>query len=146
MCVSIYLAGDQPWPDIPRDEAHPAFHTLEAVVYPEEPFRAHFTRSHLISVGCHHGCGCGFQSSEEYDQDGNLVETDLDAFETRRRLAEYLSIALQSQPLVEVLVCCSGDETFPVKTRRRATPNDFASDPTIYNLGQRIDVVADSPL
>jgi len=144
MCVAIYIASDHPLPTVPWDDAQPAFHVQDATegyFSPGNPLRAHFAQPYLYAAGSHDGCGCGFPFSDAYNDEGELVEDDWPpGRESRRRLAEFLSAALRLQPAVEILVCCSGDERFPPRTRRRVRPIDFTRDRTIFDLGQLLVV------
>ena len=52
--------------------------------------------------------------------------------DSRRRLVEFLAVALQHQPAVEVFACWSGDEAVPVELRGRVRPADLLRDRTFF--------------
>jgi hypothetical protein len=121
MCLVVYVASDYPLPTQAWDEARPRFH-VTAVVEPGHPVRRQFTKPWVYYAGSHDGCGCGFQHRADDDDEGDPAETTA-VRDSRRRLAEFLSVALQHQPAVEVFACWDGDEGEPPWHRGRLRPS-----------------------
>jgi hypothetical protein len=146
MCVAVYIASTHALPPVPWDENRPAFHVIDATeeyFYPRNPLTTHFSQPFFYAAGSHAGCGCGFTpagttwNNELGDYE---VEDPTENQASRWALADFLSAALRHQSAVEVLVCCSGDESFPPKRRRRARPADFIRDHTLFEMGQVVVV------
>src|SRR5579862_3212367 len=110
MCMMIYVASDYALPTLAWDKDHPRFH-VTGLTERDEPVRKHFSKPFVYYVGSHQGCGCGFQFVEhdflehQYETKEN-VEADkveiVAAHDSCRRLAEFLSVALQHQATVEM--------------------------------------------
>ena len=130
MCMVVYVASDYALPTSTWDQARPQFY-VEEVADRDAPVRRHFSQPCVYYAGSHEGCGCGFQygeyESEEDDDDDPSANQD-----SRRRLAEFLSIALQHQPAVEVFACWSGDEAVPPEHRGRLRPEDLLRERTFF--------------
>jgi hypothetical protein len=141
MCLSVYIASECSLPLVAEGEAGAGFRIEPAVVYPDESFGRQFSKPFVYSASLHDGCGCGFQFDGFYDDQGDYIADDRpDQVAARRALAALLSAALQCQATVEVLTCCSGDELYPPKHRRRARPEDFIRDRTLFRFGELVIV------
>jgi hypothetical protein len=142
MCLAVYIASDHALPTVAYDPARPAFYVEDVTDCPvHNPLRAHFRQPFLYAAGPHSGCGCGFEFDGLCNDDGAYEARDLpEQVASRRGLADFLSAALQHQAEVEVLTCCSGDESAPPKHRRRARPADFILDRTLFRFGELVVV------
>ena len=64
------------------------------------------------------------------------VEEDADALaaarDSRRRLAEFLAVALQHQSEVELFACWDGDQAVEPEHRDRMRPSDLLRDRTFF--------------
>ena len=125
MCMVVYIASDYPLPTSAWDQTRPRFY-VEEVSDREASVRRHFSKPCVYYAGSHEGCGCGFQYGEYEDEHPPANE------DSRRRLAEFLSVALQQQPEVEVFACWSGDEAASVEHRDRVRPADLLRDHTFF--------------
>ncbi len=146
MCVAIYIASDHALLPVAWDKERPAFHVEDATegfFFPSNPLTRHFKWPFYYSAGSHYGCGCGFAPC------GSTWNHELDEYEdndpaenqaSRRGLADFLATALRHQAAVDVLVCCSGNESEPTTRRRGARPTDFVRDHTLYDMGQIVVV------
>ncbi|HEY1377446.1 MAG TPA: hypothetical protein VGF55_11670, partial [Gemmataceae bacterium] len=106
MCLVVYVASDDPLPTVAWDGARPGFHVTE-VTAADHPVRCRFAKPCVYYAGSHEWCGCGFQYGE---YEGYGEEADLPRKrDSRRRLAEFLAVALQHQPEVELFACWDGD-------------------------------------
>jgi hypothetical protein len=125
----VYVASDYPLPTWPFDRVRPGFHVAELSEH-ETPVRRHFSKPFVYYVGSHESCGCGFQYGEYegFEDDADLPEKR----ESRRRLAEFLAVALQHQPTVEVFACWSGDEAAEPEHRGRIRPADLVGERTFF--------------
>lgn len=89
--------------------------------------RVHFTTPHVVRVGSHEGCGCGFSSdwllyqgvadaTEARALEGAMSEVERSDFEqeqaSRELLAELVAQASLGGP-VELFACWTGDEPQP---------------------------------
>jgi hypothetical protein len=142
MCLAVYVASDHALPTLAYDPARPAFHVEDVTDYPvRTPLRAHFRQPFLYAVGPHSGCGCDFEFDCFYNDEGEYEARDQpEQVASRCALADFLSTALQRQAEVEVLTCCSGDESSPPKHRRRARPADFVLDRALFRFGELVVV------
>jgi hypothetical protein len=123
MCMMVYVASNYPLPAAAWDEAHPAFHVAE-LSDRDEPVRRQFSKPCVYYAGSHEGCGCGFQYGqyEGFEEDPAALAA---AQDSRRRLAEFLALALEHQSEVELFACWDGDQAAEPEHRGRATPADL---------------------
>ena len=129
MCMMVYVASDYALPTLPWDATCPQFHVTE-LNERSVPVRRHFTKPCAYYIGSHEGCGCGFQYGE---YEGFEDEADLpQKRESRRRLAEFLAVALQHQTQVELFACWDGDEGQEPEYRGQARPADLLQTRTFF--------------
>jgi hypothetical protein len=129
MCMVVYVASDYPLPTWPFDRDRPGFH-VTSLSDREAPVRRQFSKPFVYYLGSHECCGCGFQYGEN---EGCEEEADLpDKRESRRRLAEFLGVALQHQPAVEVFARWDGDEAAKPEHRRHVRPSDLVGNRTSF--------------
>lgn len=121
MCWEIYLGSDVELPQVEWEEAAPAFNT-QPLSETEERVRIQFLLPHVIYLGSHDGCSCGF-FGEDYDEpeDKNQRSEDL------KRLSKYLSEALEAGAILEMFLCWQGGEIDQQETIKQLTPKDFLS-------------------
>jgi hypothetical protein len=115
MCLVVYVASDAELPTRPYDEVRPGLF-IERVDPTAAPVRRHFRKPNIYRIGCHTGCGCGFQYGQypEVEDDPE----DLAAAETTRAaLIRYLAEAVGRQP-IELYACWADDEAKPQASRR----------------------------
>mgnify|MGYP001202638673 CR=1 FL=1 len=115
MCYSLYMASDRERPEVPWDEAKPAFY-VNASDPDAERARGQFTKKKLYYLGSDEGCGCGFQRENDWMSE-DPKERDAKR-ENQLRLASYLSSCLEDEDAIELYGCWSGgEEDEPVRTR-----------------------------
>jgi hypothetical protein len=119
MCYALYAASDQPLPIVPWDAAQPAFYAQppdenDAIVVRQ------FALPHVVYLGAHTGCGCGFINDE--------AATDSAATQSCTALASYLAAA-RTRGAVEVFLCWEGGQEVPAKTRTHVAAADFLRHP-----------------
>jgi hypothetical protein len=141
MCMMVYIASDYPLPLLAWDKARPRFN-VEKLTERDEAVRRHFSKPYAYYVGAHEGCGCGFQCGLYPDADPARVA---DANESRRRLSEYLSVALQHQASVELFACWDGDQGEASEHYGRIRPQDLPQGTTFF-LERELLLVVDSLL
>ena len=131
MCIVVYVASDYPLPTIAWDQNKPAFHVSE-LTERDQPVRQQFSKPLVYKAGSHQGCGCGFQYGEyeEYGEDANELAA---AKDSRRRLVDFLCVALQHQSAVELFACWGGDEGKPPEHRERLRPENLLKDRTFFH-------------
>ena len=129
MCILVFIASDNDLPTLPWSQAQPRFHVTE-LSERDEPVRSKFSKPHVYYAGSHEGCGCGFQYGEYegYEEEADLPEKQT----SRRRLAEYLAVALRHQPEVELFVCWDGDQATEPAHRSRIRPAELLQGRTYF--------------
>jgi hypothetical protein len=112
----------------------------------EEPagaaVRVHFTTPHVVRVGSHEGCGCGFASgwllyqgvadvTEARALEGAMSEVERSDFEqeqTSRELLARIVVQARRGGPVELFACWDGDELGPaLATEEHATADWIVS-------------------
>ncbi len=121
MCWEVYLGSDIKLPHIEWDETAPTFNTQE-LSDSEERVRIQFSLPHIIYLGSHDGCSCGF-----FGEDGDEPEVQYQRNEDIKRLSKYLSEALDAGAKLEIFLCWQGGEVDPQVTRKQLSPKDFLS-------------------
>src|SRR5260370_30647533 len=111
MGMVVHLASDYSLPKSCWAPARRCFHVVE-VAERDQPVRRQFSKPHVYYAGSHEGCGCGFQYGE-YEEEEEDAATLAAAQDSRRRLGEFLSVALQHQTPVEVFPCWNGADADP---------------------------------
>jgi hypothetical protein len=125
----VYVASDYPLPTLAWDVTRPGFHVAE-LDERGQPVRRHFSKPCVYYLGSHEGCGCGFQYGE---YEGFEDEPDLVAKrQSRRRLVDFLEVALQHQQHVELFACWDGDEGAEVEQRGHVRPADLLRTRTFF--------------
>jgi hypothetical protein len=129
MCLLVFIASEYELPTLSWDQEQPRFHVTE-LTERDEPVRSKFSKPHVYYAGSHEGCGCGFQYGEYdgFEEEANL----LDMQNSRRRLAEYLVVALQHQSAVELFACWDGDQAAEPDHRSRIRPADLLKGRTFF--------------
>ncbi len=128
--MMVYLASDYPLPTLTWNEAHPAFYVTE-LDDRHQPVRGQFSKPCVFYAGSHEGCGRGFQYGE-YEGFDREPEDLAAAQDSRRRLAEFLALALEHQSEVELFACWDGDQAAEPEHRGRVTPADLVRDRTYF--------------
>src|SRR5947209_7661574 len=129
MCMMVYIASDYALPTTAWHKDRPHFHVTE-LAERDSPVRRQFLKPCVYYVGSHEGCGCGFQYGEYvgFEDEADLaIKRD-----SRRRLAKYLTLALQHQPEVELFACWDGDQAVTPEHRGRLCPADLLQGRTYF--------------
>lgn len=124
MCMMVYVASDYLLPILEWDEARPGFYVAE-LTDRDEPVRRQFSKPCVYYAGSHEGCGCGFQYGQYEELQGDPTELAATR-ESRRRLAEFVALALQHQAEVELFACWDGDQAAEPEHRGRLRSADLA--------------------
>jgi hypothetical protein len=133
----VYIASDYQLPTSAWDQRRPGFH-VRGLAERDEQVRRQFSKSCIYYVGSHEGCGCGFQHGqhEAFEGDTAALATAQAALaaarDSRRQLAEFLSVALQRQPTVELFACWDGDQGAPPQHRGRLRPVNLLRERTFF--------------
>jgi len=126
MCMKVYVAADLPLRLVPWNGNAPAFNT-SLLASREGRVRAQFTKPHLLYVGSHEGCGCGFQLGEypaEYFEPDELALRKRSLHE----FAAFLREELRRVGSIEVFACWDGDQEAPAEHHRALTPSALEAD------------------
>lgn len=135
MCMVVYVGSDYPLPEIPMDGTS-NFHVAAEPAH--SPVRRNFTKPCVYYAGATGGCGCGFQYGEDEG-----YEVPPENVDSRRRLAEYVAVALQHQAEVELYTCWSGEEWKPAEFHDRIRPADLTTTRTYFREREKL-VVAEA--
>jgi|SoiMethySBSTD1v2_1073268.scaffolds.fasta_scaffold1564872_1 hypothetical protein len=117
MCVMMYMAAESEVPLIPWDDARPAFHATALSSPSDFDVRGRLTKPHVVYLGSHEGCGCGFLRSEPE----LFIDPDPDpaTLESMRNLAKYVNEVVNRVGPVELYMCWDADQT--LETLRTST-------------------------
>lgn len=119
MCWSVYLASDHPLrTTAPWTPSAPVF-SASAPEPRDEVVRAQFEHPHMVVLGSHTQCGCGFFEEDEGPADPRR--------EAMRRFVSYLEEALRDSPELELFACWEGGERDEPTQRVKLRPNDFSA-------------------
>ena len=121
MCLAVYVASDTPLPLRAWNAEQPAFH-VAALTEADGAIRTQFSKPHVVYVGAHEGCGCGFAFGE---WEGEEPEEAAAGEASVRALGDYLAAATALGPSVELYACWEGDQALEPLHRRTMTPADF---------------------
>ena len=129
MCMCLYVAADEPLAEIPERNP-PAPLSARPLRDREERVRGHFSKPHILFLGSHSGCSCGFQ----YGVGGN---EDAEGRESVRELGAYLARSLKDAGPIELFACWDGDESEPVVDRRVVSIAEFTDPGDEFTLAER---------
>jgi hypothetical protein len=119
MCWEVFLGSDIELPHVEWEEASPAFNT-QKLSDGEERVRIQFSLPHVIYLGSHDGCSCGFfGEGDDEPEDQNQRNEDA------KKLSNYLSQALKAEAKLEMFLCWQGGEVDPQVSRKQLMPEDF---------------------
>lgn len=138
MCWALYLASDKELHIVPWDEASPAFNTQ--VLSPTDvSVKVQFSLPHVIYVGSHEGCGCGFRSADDDGAEEKAIRE-----KTVHALADYLNNMLTTGARLEMFLCWEGDQGQTPVARKKITPKEFLG--SDFPLGEKeyADIISDS--
>jgi|SRR5690606_9377943 len=121
MCWNVFLASESPLPTTePWNPEAPTFSVTKPGPRDQE-IRAQFKHPHMVVLGSHTQCGCGFFDEDEGPSDPRR--------ETVRRLVAYLEEALLDSPELELFACWEGGECDPPPAQRlQLRPGDFSAE------------------
>ena len=128
--MMVYIASDYSLPTIGWDKTHPRFHVTE-LTERDQPVKRQFSKPFVYYAGSHEGCGCGFQYGEYEGFEEDPTELAA-AKDSRRKLTEFLSVALQHQQSVELFACWDGDQGALPEHRGSARPSDLMRARTFF--------------
>lgn len=120
MCLVVFIGSDYALPTIAWDERQPGFHVTE-LGERDEPVRKQFSKPCVYYLGSHEQCGCGFQCDTMHEDAAALAAKR----ESRRRLVEFVEVALQHQSAVELFACWDGDQAAAAQHRERLRPREL---------------------
>jgi hypothetical protein len=118
MCRAFYLATDLPVSLIPWDEAAPAFNVVPLSDEESEVVRQ-FSKPHVVYLGAHTGCSCGFAPEDENDAQASRSAHELRAF---------LSRVVDEQGKAEFFACWEGEQAHEPGARLEISPSAFEGD------------------
>ncbi len=145
MCMMLYLASNNPLPEIPWDEENPAFYVTSKLWEKAECIRSIFTKPYVYYLGSDQKCGCGFgydnyeEEKRAYVNHPELMAKTIAAHERGheniRRLREYLEAAIELGD-VELYGPLGGNEDTEPKYRMHIGPSYFTGEEVIIQAGQ----------
>lgn len=129
MCMVYYLGTDADVALSPAwKEAAPAFYASEPSEDELAKLRGKLPHNHIINLGSHEGCGCGFRRL----YDGVFVSQEVEEEKRTRAdhmgLVAFLSAIPASSRANQIFGCWSGDEGEPAQHFRECSPADLGVD------------------
>ena len=139
MCLTLYLAADQPLPLIPCNEGARGFHVTELSGEKDERVRGQFTKPLVYYAGSHLICGCGFNYGQYPEAEDDAEELALKE-KTLGDMSDYLARALEDGGTIELFACWEGDQAAPPEHRRELTPGSFGEEGFVFEEKELIVV------
>jgi hypothetical protein len=133
--MGLYVASDQPIAATAWSETKPGFH-VQHVTEADDRVRVQFSKAHVMYLGAHTGCSCGFSyemSEPESDEDRENNRLGRGSVEALRA---FLWEQLAVMPEVELFSCWQGDEGAAPEARVRVTPDHFGGGE--FDLPERV--------
>jgi hypothetical protein len=127
MCMALYLATDEPAEGPPLNDASPQFN-VQQIKEPEQRVRTQFSKPHIVYLGSHTGCSCGFAYGDSVIASPEDAEEDTSARESVTALRSYLLALLTTSATVELFSCWEGDEGASPDSRLEVTAEHFGGD------------------
>ena len=133
MCFLLYMAANTTIPDIAWNPQRRGVHTATPTEN-DEAWKSHFSLPVMKYVGSSLNCGCGFRNA--MFQDGGWPQIEFrdvvelmprdpeESAESQRNheeLAEFLSLQLKSDSVVELYGCWDGDQSAPTAAQEDVT-------------------------
>ena len=115
MCLVVFAGSTASLRLVPWTDTAPGFYARSLAPH-EESVRGVLPFAHLMFLGAHTGCGCGFIL------DG--ADEPADVRRSREALARYVARALGNGP-TELYVCWNGDEEQPRERQLTLTPDEL---------------------
>jgi hypothetical protein len=125
MCMLVFAAADTPLPLLSDAERAPLNARLPEGR--EERVRQQFSKHHVVFLGSHTGCSCGFSY-------GHSDDPDVEGRQSVGALGRYLAQAVDRAGPVEVFACWEGDEGRAVAESVIVTPAFFTADAASFEL------------
>jgi hypothetical protein len=124
MCRYLYLASDNELPLIKWEESRPAFNVDELHDYDLGVLKQ-FSMPHVVFLGAHTGCSCGFAYDSEPPENEDQADEDRDARNSVKLLVQYLREQAGKSSL-EMFACWNGDQGENPVTTLSVQPEYFA--------------------
>jgi len=124
MCLMLYLAADKPLEMVAWDDSAPGLY-VEELAAEEKRVRRNFEKPHVVYVGSHEGCGCGFKRPSQDPSPGPHLRPER---RSRAQLRAYLERQVARVGAIELLACRDGDQARRPSARRTLTPAALADD------------------
>jgi len=135
VCMNLYVASDQPIAATSWSEAHPGFN-IQPLSEAEDRVRVQFSKPHVMYLGAHTGCSCGFAFGQPGSEAGQDIEQEQLGRESVASLREFLHSQLTSVAELELYSCWYGDEGTSPDARVRVTPEHFGGQ--AFDLPERV--------
>lgn len=120
MCLSVYIASDQPLPLVAWNYAKPAFY-IDELKYNKEVVMQ-FTLPNVRRVGSDAGCGCGFL------KDGVSGDELVESMNNYSGLALYVRELQKKGASLEIFSCWEGDQTSKCESHYTIEADDLLQD------------------
>ena len=101
MCLAIYVAGEQPLPEVPLVKAEPGLHTAAPARFADLKIRKWLRPKHVLEIRSDEGCACKFIDDDPDPASHESAQAAL------TELTAYLQSAGEG---LELLACWLGDE------------------------------------
>ena len=124
--MAVYVGSDSSLPLIEWNETVPSLFVMD-LQENDIGVKEKFTKSNVVYIGSHEGCGCGFDVAAYQVWTEENSEYIAKRKKSVQQLHSYLAERLKSGP-VEVYSCWGGDEASPAETRENVTISHFDSE------------------
>lgn len=124
--MAVYIAADRELSPVPWNDQAPAFNTAPLGEF-DGVVRVQLSKPHVLYLGAHIGCSCGFNYGDVELCDEKDRDEDAAARRSVAALRSYLTDAVRGGA-VELYACWEGDWQLPAEHRLEVTPAHFAGD------------------
>lgn len=125
--MALYLATDDRVQGPVWSDASPQFN-VQPLHEDEEAVRAQFSKQHVVHLGAHTGCSCGFSYGFVPLETPEDVAEDRNAREAVAALRQFLEQCLANSGTLELFACWEGDQGTAPDSRVEVSTQHFSGD------------------
>ncbi|MFI5182077.1 MAG: hypothetical protein ACHQPI_11840 [Thermoanaerobaculia bacterium] len=140
MCFALYLAADSPPPLVPWSDSAPAFTVRSLDPVYDAQAKDHLKRRHIVNIGAHTFCACGFRfvtpnppSPGAVVEDGKTEEPEVAG--DMAALVDYLQSFAAKTPVFDLYGVWEEDLGLPTSSVREVAVTELI--PETFALRER---------
>jgi hypothetical protein len=137
--MALYAASEAPLTGPEWREDEPGFH-VQPLTELEGQVASRLARAHVVYLGAHTGCSCGFTyglgKSTSWNKDAPQESDDAQGRASVAGLRRFLEDNLSSSARVQLLSCWEGDESLPFEQEKEVDLEFFGGD--AFEFEQRV--------